>query len=413
MRALSALMVTVLSACATIDRDAARPPNVVMIISDDQAWTDFGFMGHEEIQTPHLDALAARSLVFERGYVPSSLCRPSLATMITGLYPHEHGITGNDPPKGAARERMLRHIDAAQTLPKLLAPRGYESLQTGKWWEGNCRCGGFTAGMTHGERERGGRHGDEGLKIGRKTMQPIYDFLADRGDAPFLLWYAPFLPHSPHNPPERLLAKYRRDGKSLHVAKYHAMCEWFDETCGALLDHLEEQGLTEDTIVVFVADNGWIQRENARGFAPRSKRSPYEGGVRTPIMLSWPGRITPGVSDAYASSVDLAPTLLRACGVAPPTAMSGKDLLDGGDPRGEVYGETFSHDVADLDQPTKGLQSRWMIRGGWKLIAPQRGDRAAELYHLGADPNERVDLAGREPARVAAMQRALDAWWRL
>ena len=141
MRALSALMVTVLSACATIDRDAARPPNVVMIISDDQAWTDFGFMGHEEIQTPHLDALAARSLVFERGYVPSSLCRPSLATMITGLYPHEHGITGNDPPKGAARERMLRHIDAAQTLPKLLAPLGYESLQTSKWWEGNCQIG--------------------------------------------------------------------------------------------------------------------------------------------------------------------------------------------------------------------------------------------------------------------------------
>ena len=105
--------------------------------------------------------------------------------------------------------------------------------------------------------------------------------------------------------------------------------------------------------------------------------------------------------------------LLRACGVVPPTAMSGKDLLDAGDPRGEVYGETFSHDVADLDQPTKGLQSRWMIRGGWKLIAPERGERPAELYHLGEDPNERVDLAGREPARVAAMQRALDAWWRL
>lgn len=416
MRALYALIAIGLSACLAVDRpaDAPRPPNVVMIISDDQAWTDFGFMGHEEIRTPHLDALAARSLVFERGYVPSSLCRPSLATMITGLYPHEHGITGNDPPKGAARERMLRHIEAAATLPKLLAPLGYASLQTGKWWEGNCRCGGFTDGMTHGERGRGGRHGDEGLKIGRETMQPIYDFIAQRGEAPFFLWYAPFLPHTPHNPPERLLAKYRRDGKSPHVAKYHAMCEWFDETCGQLLDHLRDQGIEDETLVVFVTDNGWIQRQGARGYAARSKRSPYEGGVRTPIMLSWPGRIATGRSDAYASSVDLAPTLLRACGVTPPAVMSGKDLLDADAPRGVVYGETFSHDVADLDRPTKGLQSRWMIRGGWKLIAPRsRRGRSAELYDLSADPAERVDLAAKQPGRVEDMQRALDAWWRL
>ena len=99
MRARLVLIALGLSACSVFEPvdDVARPPNVVMIISDDQAWTDFGFMGHAEVQTPHLDALASRSMVFERGYVPSSLCRPSLATMITGLYPHEHGITGNDP----------------------------------------------------------------------------------------------------------------------------------------------------------------------------------------------------------------------------------------------------------------------------------------------------------------------------
>jgi len=390
-----------------------RPPNVVMIISDDQAWTDFGFMGHPEIETPHLDALARRSVVFERGYVPSSLCRPSLATMITGLYPHEHGITGNDPPKGAERERMLRHIEAATTLPKLLAPLGYRSLQTGKWWEGNCRCGGFTDGMTHGDRERGGRHGDDGLKIGRQTMQPIYDFVEACGDEPFFLWYAPFLPHTPHNPPERLLKKYRRDGKSVHVAKYHAMCEWFDETCGQLLDHLRAKGLEQDTLVVFVTDNGWIQRPNARGYARRSKRSPYEGGVRTPILVSWPGRIEPGRREQLASSIDLAPTILRACGAEVPAAMSGRDLRDTGSDRGSVYGETFSHDVADLDRPTKGLQFRWMIRDGWKLIAPHAAGAKAELYHLADDPHERRDLAARHPERVAALQRALDAWWRL
>lgn len=410
MRTLLVLFASVLLAAAV---PAQRPPNVVMIISDDQAWTDFGFMGHPEIQTPHLDALAKRSLVFENGYVPSSLCRPSLATMITGLYPHEHGITGNDPPKGAERDRMLRHIEAATTLPKLLAPLGYRSLQTGKWWEGNCRCGGFTDGMTHGERKRGGRHGDEGLKIGRKTMQPIYDFVEQCGDEPFFLWYAPFLPHTPHNPPERLLKKYRAEGKSVHIAKYQAMCEWFDETCGQLLDHLREKDLEDDTLIVFVTDNGWIQRPNARGYAKRSKRSPYEGGVRTPILVSWPGRIEPGERNDLASSVDLAPTILRACGVDVPAAMSGRDLRDPKTDRGEVYGETFAHDVADLERPTKSLQTRWMIRDGWKLIVPHGAGKQPELFHLTDDPHERVDLREQQPGRVAELRKALDAWWRL
>src|SRR5262245_51305081 len=97
---------------------AAAPPNVVLIISDDQGWTDFGFMGHKEIRTPHLDRLAAKAAVFTRGYVPTSLCRASLATLVTGLYPHQHKITSNDPPKGTDRAAMLRHIEAVPTVPR-------------------------------------------------------------------------------------------------------------------------------------------------------------------------------------------------------------------------------------------------------------------------------------------------------
>ena len=90
--------------------EAASRPNIVMIISDDQAWNDYGFMGHEKIKTPNLDKLAAESAVFKRGYVPTSLCRPSLMTMITGLYPHQNMITGNDPPKGMDRQKLLKHV---------------------------------------------------------------------------------------------------------------------------------------------------------------------------------------------------------------------------------------------------------------------------------------------------------------
>ena len=394
----------------------AKPPNVVMIISDDQAWTDFGFMGHETIRTPHLDRLASQSAVFPRGYVPSSLCRPSLATMITGLYPHQHGIVGNDPPPGTDRGEMLKHIRRTPTLPKLLAKEGYVSLQTGKWWEGAASEGGFTEGMTHGDPRRRGRHGDDGLKIGREGMQPIFDFIEGAGERPFFVWYAPFLPHTPHNPPQRLLDKYTQPGKSIHVARYQAMCEWFDETCGELLGHLDEKGLAENTLVVFVTDNGWIQDEARPRFAPRSKRSPYDGGIRTPIMLRWPGRIEPGRYETLVSSIDLAPTILAAAGLEPTDEMPGINLLEvadagGKSDRARIFGEIFDHDVADIDRPAASLMYRWCVEGRWKLILPAGRDEQPELYDLAADPHETRDFASDQTERVMRMTSAIDEWW--
>lgn len=393
----------------------AGQPNVVLIISDDQAWTDFGFMGHEVIETPSLDRLARQSALFPRGYVPSSLCRPSLATIITGLYPHQHKITGNDPPKGTNRQEMLKHLRSLPTLPKLLAERGYRSLQTGKWWEGNHRLGGFTHGMTHGDPERRGRHGDEGLTIGRKGMAPIFDFIRESGDDPFFIWYAPFLPHSPHNPPERLLAKYRRPDRSHHVAKYYAMCEWFDETCGQLLDFLDENNLSEETIVLFVTDNGWIQSTDSPRYAAKSKRSPYDGGLRTPIMVRWPGNVLPGRYENLASSIDLAPTILTACGIKPPSTLPGMDLVavaaGKAAKRSTIFGEIFEHDVADIDDPRASLLYRWTIQDQWKLIVPAGVNSGSELYDLSTDPHETKNLAAPQSTRVEQMTRLLDDWW--
>ncbi|MEZ6107133.1 MAG: sulfatase-like hydrolase/transferase [Pirellulaceae bacterium] len=165
---------------ASGDQEQPRRPNIVMIISDDQAWTDYGFMGHEHVRTPRLDRLAAESLTFTRGYVPTALCRPSLASMINGRWPHEHGIVGNDvmPIPGMANRRddayqekcreLIDRIDRYPSLPHLLRPLGYASYQCGKWWEGSAERGGFDEGMTHGDPARGGRHGDVGLQIGRQ-----------------------------------------------------------------------------------------------------------------------------------------------------------------------------------------------------------------------------------------------------
>ncbi|MCA9102230.1 MAG: sulfatase [Planctomycetales bacterium] len=390
-----------------------------MIISDDQCWNDFGFMGHTAVETPHLDRLAAQGAVFRRGYVPSSLCRPSLASMVTGLYPHEHLITGNDPPKELDRNVMLKHIRAAPSLPRLLGAHGYRSFQSGKWWEGNYREGGFSDGMTHGDTSRGGRHGDEGLTIGREGMKPVVDFLDEVGERPFLLWYAPFLPHQPHNPPARLAEKYASKTDSPHVARYWAMCEWFDETCGELLDQLDVRGLSENTIVVFVVDNGWIQQPDHAGYAPRSKRSPYDGGLRTPILVRWPGVVEPVVSDTPVSSIDLAPTILKACRVEVPPAMTGIDLvaLANAEAHGEpvvappVFGSTLAHDIVDIDRPAASVEYRYTVDGPWKLIVPARGDESPELYNVVNDPWEQHNLAAEEPERVDQLRALIDAWW--
>jgi len=411
----------------------SAPPNIVLIISDDQAWTDYSFMGHPNVRTPNLDRLAAQSLTFPRGYVPSSLCCPSLASILTGKYPHGHKITGNDPaiasdlPRReayksaeyrAAREKMNSAIEAQPTLPRLLGERGYLSFQAGKWWQGNFRRGGFTHGMTEDVAERGGRHGDAGLKIGRQGLEPIYDFIeiAQQEQKPFFIWYAPMMPHTPHNPPERLLRKYRGLTNSVHVAKYWAMIEWFDETCGELLNHLDKQGLTENTIVAYVTDNGWIQDPDKGDYAPRSKQSPYDTGLRTPIMLRWPAKIKPHNSEELASSIDFMPTFLQAAGVETKERFPGINLFDkrAVAKRDTIFGECFTHDIMDLNDPSKSLRWRWAVDNDWKIIAPHEANEPnapIELYNLAQDPFEKNNLAGKERKRVAQLRKKLDAWW--
>jgi uncharacterized sulfatase len=416
---------------------AAKPaparPNILLIVADDHAWTDYGFMGHPHVRTPRLDRLARESLVFRRGYVTSSLCCPSLASIITGRFPHQHRITSNDPPLPAGlpraqayqtaafregRARMSGFLEAVPTLPRVLGEHGYLSFQAGKWWQGHFRRGGFTHGMTVGDEARGGRHGDAGLQIGRETLQPIFDFIAAarREAKPFFIWYAPMMPHDPHTPPERLLAKYRERAPSLPVAKYWAMIEWFDETIGQLRARLESEGLAENTIVAYLADNGWITDPQTGRYAPKSKQSPYDGGLRTPILLRWPGRIRPRNSPHLAGAVDLMPTLLGACGIQPPPDLPGINLLDTRALRRRtaLFGACFTHDAVDLDQPARNLRWRWGIEGWWKLIVPDPVNEpggAVELYDLAADPFETRNLAGLKPDRVARLRRQLDAWW--
>ncbi|HZN65189.1 MAG TPA: sulfatase [Tepidisphaeraceae bacterium] len=416
--------VLVLSLCASMraaqPREPKQPPNVVMIIGDDQGWTDFGFVGHEVIRTPHLDKLASESAVFPNGYVPTSLCRASLATLMTGLYAHQHRICCNDPPDGVDRAAMHPFIKEAPALPRLLRRKRYASLQTGKFWEGHYSNAGFTIGMTEK-----GRHGDDGLVIGRQTMKPVFNFIDDcvALQEPFFAWYAPMLPHEPHNPPQRLLDRYLAPGRPEKLAKYYAMCEWFDETCGDLLGFLDARGLRDNTLVVFVIDNGWIQetgpKRTTRGwFAPKSKLSPYDGGLRTPVMLRWPGVTKAGRYDDLVSTTDIVPTILAAAGIDRPKEMPGLNLLDAAAGKGPlkrdaVFGEIFTHTAVDLERPSLSLTNRWVRRGDLKLITFEAaGERKPpELYDLRRDPFEKENLSAERPDDVADLLRRLDAWW--
>ncbi len=403
--------------CAASYAMAAPRPNVLLIISDDQGWTDFGFMGHKVVQTPNLDRLAGLSAVFPSSYVTAPLCRPSLASIISGQYGFQTNICGNNPPDGTPRTATHGFIRALPTIPRLLGQAGYRSLQTGKFWEGDYATAGFTHGQT-GEQDRHGSR--ESLAIGRKGLKPIYDFIEAGGDAPWLVWYAPMMPHEPHRPPERLLKKYTAEGRPAKLAEYWAMCEWFDETCGELLGWLTEHKLRDNTLVVFITDNGWIQatgpEHGALGwYAPKSKQSPYDGGLRTPVMLSWPSRIKPERRKELVSSIDLAPTILKACGVEPGPRMRGANLLDvlGGKldlAHRPVFSELYEHAEVELGKPASSLRYRVVRRDDWKLIAPRQG--APELYHVAVDPTEEKNLASDNPDRVRELTSLLDDWWK-
>jgi uncharacterized sulfatase len=281
--------------------------------------------------------------------------------------------------------------------------------------------------MTRGFPKPGGRHGDAGLKIGREGMDPVFDFI-DRSvqdEKPFFVWYAPFLPHTPHNPPERLHKKYLAKGVQDRVAKYYAMCEWFDETCGALMNHIDQAGIGEDTLVVYVTDNGWIQTEQG-GYGPRSKRSPYEGGTRNPIMFRWKGTIPPADRPELCSSLDFVPTVLAAAGAKGPHDFPGLNLLPqlkSGKKikRDTLFGESFAHDIADVENPQASLLYRWVIKGHDKLLLtydgapgkmkypPQGG--GAQLFDLKKDPNEKLNLANKNPKLVKELSALLDGWY--
>jgi arylsulfatase A len=436
--------------------NADTPPNVVLILADDQSYRDFGFLGNDLVHTPNIDRLAAKSARYPNGYVPMSVCRPSLATLLTGLYPHQHGIHFNHPPPGLREMRSMTAeqyrqtratsdflIENVPTLPRVLAKHGYACLQTGKHWEGSYRTAGFTHGMTLGlpadrlgqvtgtrEQDNGEwvahGNGDAGLVIGRETMQPIFDFVDEHaGRQPFFVWYAPFLPHVPFDAPARFRELYRDRNIPPHLLPYYAEIARFDETVGQLLDYLERKQLLSNTLIVFVSDNGFRPHpKNREAYDGRSKFSQYEDGLRTPILLSWEGWIKPANHPQLVHTVDLVPTVLAATGLVSLVTdrMHGVDLLPSALgrkplPDRAVFGAIYPNDAEQLGAPSHHVRGRWVRDGDFKLIVPgpARNPIPLSVFDLRNDPGETTNLAShpKYAATLKRLQRSLDAWWRV
>ena len=427
MKPLSTLLALILTCGLGLAETIADRPNIILIISDDQAFNDYSFMGSETAKTPHLDRIASEGLVYTRGYV-MPVCSPSLACLLTGKMPRHHGITGNDlaatAPQftGAKQDRkplMDQLLGNSLMLPKALTDAGYLTFQTGKLWNSTYKDVGFTHGMTGKQ----GRHGGDGLTIGRQGMQPIYDFIetANKEKKPFFIWHAPLMPHDPHTPPEAIFKKYQGKGPTPAAEKYYAMVEWFDQTCGELDDYLTKNDLKKNTVILYLADNGWNAAEGYKG--GRAKMTPYEIGIRSPMFVRWPEKVKPHRNEeTLAHIIDFPTTILKIAGVKAPKDITGLDLMDRDamSKRKSIFVESYTHDIEDLKQPGKSLYARVVIDGFSKLIipGPAKPDKPfhtipteIELYDLKADPLEKTNLAKQKPDEVKRLIAIQDAEW--
>jgi arylsulfatase A-like enzyme len=276
-------------------------PNILLIVADDLSFDRYGYAGHPTIQTPNIDQLASQSIHFDSGYVPSS-CRPTLATLLTGLPQRTHLQT-------FAKSHDLEEVT---TIADRLRAAGYVTYQAGKFWDGHPKIRGFDDWSAFTAL-----HGD--LDIGRTGIDPILDFIAGV-EQPWFVWFTPLMPHSPHDPPASFKELYADQGLDRAVLNYWAMISWFDDVVGDLLS-----SIPPDTVVIYLSDNGFVQSEQAWVFAERSKTSAYEHGVRTPVMFRHPVW-EPERREEPIHAVDVVATLAAIAG-ADRSGLPGVDVL--------------------------------------------------------------------------------------
>jgi arylsulfatase A-like enzyme len=442
------------------------PPNFIFLLVDDLGWRDLGSFGSAFHDTPNIDGLAAGGVRFTQAYTASPVCSPTRASILTGKHPARLQIT--DWIGGSQRGLLLpaQYRDRLPleevTLAEALREAGYATGYVGKWHLGDhpyfpeaqgfdSNVGGHGAGhpvsyfspyrAPEGRDSRwdvpGLEGGEEGEYLTDRLTDEALAFIGANGNRPFLLYFAYYSVHTPIQAKPELEAKYAARGGGLdesvpfetehgrartrlrqdHPA-YAGMVESVDESVGRMLSRLEELGISENTIVFFMSDNGGLSTVSGERVGPTSnvplragKGWLYEGGIRVPLLVRWPGRAEAGiVSDAPVLSTDFYPTILQMAGLParPEQHLDGRSLVPLLSGAGELDREAlhfhFPHYHGSGNRPSGA------IRVGDLKLVEWFEDGVVELYDLAQDPGEREDLAPARPGLARDLHGRLEAW---
>ncbi len=420
-------------------------PNIIYINLDDLGWKDLGFMGSQFYETPRIDKLASGGVVFTNAYAPAANCAPSRASCLTGQYTPRHGIyTVNKSDRGDARTRKLIPIknkaDLASekmTIAENLKASAYASAHIGKWHLGDDpKEQGFDINIGGGRlghpksyfspyQNKDLKDGPEGEYLTDRLTDEAIKFVENHQKSPFFLHLAYYAVHSPIQPKKEKVEKYarKRGSQGQSNARYAAMIEGVDENIGRFMAKLDELGLTEDTVIVFMSDNGGVSRRTSMAPLRAGKGSYYEGGIRVPLIVRWPAKVRSGIRcDTPVSGIDLYPTFLEMTGTprAKQKILDGVSLMplltrSGGLKKRAlfwhfpVYLEGGNVETRD---PVFRTRPGSVIRfGDWKLHEYFE-DKGIELYNLNEDIGEKFNLAEKFPEKTTELQQMLTSWRR-
>lgn len=453
-----------MSAWVAMPAWAQQPKNVIFILADDLGWADTTLYGHTQLyQTPNIERLAKRGMTFNRAYSNSPLCSPTRASLLTGQTPARHGSTapahhtpnarleaqasqaGNPKHKATMPQTVTRLDSSWPTLGKLLREKAYRTGHFGKWhlgldpytplqhgfevdvphWQGPGPAGSFVAPWKYKnfKAKKPGEHIED-----RMAQEAVNWLKGLKKGEPFYMNYWQFSVHAPFDAKAELIEFYRKkiDPKDAQRSPtYAAMVHSLDDAVGSLLDAVDALGIAEDTVMVFYSDNGGNMYDSVDGTTPTSNRplrggkaTMFEGGVRVPCIVVWPGVTKPGSrSNELIQTSDFYPTFQARLGfeVHESHVIDGTDLmpaLQGGKLERDAIFTYFPHltpSVPDWLPPSASVHM-----GDWKLIRifheGKNGAHAYQLYHLAEDIGETKNLADEHPERVKQMDQRIETW---
>ena len=422
-----------------------KKPNVVMIVIDDLGWADLGYMGSNFYETPNIDQLANEGLVFTNAYAGAANCAPSRACLLTGLNTPRHGVytvspsaRGKEKKKKITPTTNINFVDTAMvTLADEMRNAGYVTCNIGKWHIGeNPGEQGIDVNIAGGKWGHPKSYfapyiypeidAPEGEYLTDRLTNEAIKFVTEHKDDPFFLYLPYYTVHTPLQCKPEVVKKYKAkavEGNCQNHATYGAMVELMDENVGRLLATLKELDLEENTLIFFTSDNGGIRMVSCQDPLRAGKGSYYEGGIRVPLIVKWPGKINASAkSEEKVVNLDFYPTVLEAIGEKPLKqqldGVSILPLLTNNDAPAErpliwhfpIYLQAYKK---GYDQSTDPLfrtrPGSVILLGDWKLHQYFENN-SIELYNLKEDLGEQNNLAGSHPEKVNELLEILDNW---